>query len=945
MSFAPGDVFDRYEIEALLGEGGMGRVYRALDTRLHRKVALKIVRPAGPGEALPESSADSAARMLREARAAAALAHPNLVSIFDVGEISGTTYLAMELIEGKTLRAYVPPKTGESPVPVERRVRWLLDVARALAAAHRRGLVHRDIKPENVMVRDDDGAVKVLDFGIARHVTAIDPTAATEGAATPAGTMTGNSLVGTPMYMAPEQMRRETIDGRTDQLAWGVVAYELLSGVLPWGDRENAFLVVANLLSNDFVPRPLSELVPDLPAGVESTVMRALQKVPSRRFPTMDELVASLEPAVSSDAMRSPAAIHVATLRSPDPAAQGEPTERVAAVASTHGGPGSYGTSPTGAMIEQLARPATPVIEPRAANVRASGPRVWRLRAIVAVVIASGLVAFLLVRRPVRPAPRGDGPPIASASGKPVPITSLPRPTSTSPDALAAYQEGLQALRDATWDVAVTSFERAVKLDPALAAAHLRLAIVKVWIASPTVARESFQRAAQLRASLPEHEQVLLDALSPYVQGTPSDPVETEKRLREASARTPNDVELLGWLALILGAQQKFEEELTVADRAVSLDPQYADGWDARANALARVGRFDEAKKSLDACIAVSPSAADCLWHLIGIREQQGECAQIEQDAIRWLATQPKSASGYHELSKALLALGHPRATVEEALRQKWQNLADGERAKAEATDRMHLSILEGDFIAAEVEARKLLAIVEPDPNEFAHAAPTRTLVDVQLETGRFAAAGALASEFLRRKNVWVGSVFSSIAMDASLQMVHAELRARMVDEATFEKARKLFLDAWAPRIPPRFHGLLWLYGWARVSDTEAEAKAALAALPSYGALPSFRPRTLAGEDVGRVYYLADHDAEAIPELQHATRSCRALDDPLDHTRAHAYLGFALEETHDTKGACEAFAVVLSRWGNAKPRSVTAEEVAAHAKSLGCPPPPPPPPP
>ncbi|HEY4121735.1 MAG TPA: serine/threonine-protein kinase, partial [Byssovorax sp.] len=214
----PGDTVERYTVEAILGEGGMGSVYRAHDERLERHVALKVVRlEKGEDEG---ARRDSTARLVREARAAAKLDHPNAVSIFDVGELDGTAFIAMELVPGRTLRAALaeipPPAVGD-------RVRWLVDVARALAAAHRAGIVHRDVKPENVMVRPD-GVVKVLDFGIARRAKrGVDPSAPTEEGTIATLTQAGVH-VGTPAYMAPEQIKGDAIDGRTDQFAWGVLA-------------------------------------------------------------------------------------------------------------------------------------------------------------------------------------------------------------------------------------------------------------------------------------------------------------------------------------------------------------------------------------------------------------------------------------------------------------------------------------------------------------------------------------------------------------------------------------------------------------------------------------------------------------------------------------------------------------------------------------------------
>src|SRR5438552_777885 len=206
MPLSPGETFDRYTIEALLGEGGMGTVYRAWDPRLHRRVALKVLRTDRPAD--QENATDAGARMVREARAAAALEQANCVAIFDVGEHAGTRFIAMEYIDGAPLRRFV----GDTSLPVEQRVRWLVDIARALSAAHKRGLIHRDVKPENVMVRND-GAIKVLDFGIAKRAL-IDATGTGAAPRSPrdlaaaldhamAETAAG-TVSGTPQYMAPE---------------------------------------------------------------------------------------------------------------------------------------------------------------------------------------------------------------------------------------------------------------------------------------------------------------------------------------------------------------------------------------------------------------------------------------------------------------------------------------------------------------------------------------------------------------------------------------------------------------------------------------------------------------------------------------------------------------------------------------------------------------------
>jgi serine/threonine-protein kinase len=284
----PGDAFERYTIEAILGQGGMGCVYRAHDPRLGRRVALKVISDGA-------THVDASARLVREARAAAALDHPNAVAIFDVGELAGAPYIVMELVEGRTLRR----ADGDAAAPVATRVAQLADVARALAGAHKRGLIHRDIKPENVMVRED-GEVKVLDFGIARFARGgVDPRGPTQTPALPTLTAEGMKM-GTPVYMAPEQIRGDELDGRADQFAWGVLAYELLAGRLPWRGANDALAVMASVLTDtaDGAALSLAGVSPEIAA----VVLRTLEKRPDDRFASMDDLLRALEAAGRGEA-------------------------------------------------------------------------------------------------------------------------------------------------------------------------------------------------------------------------------------------------------------------------------------------------------------------------------------------------------------------------------------------------------------------------------------------------------------------------------------------------------------------------------------------------------------------------------------------------------------------------------------------------------------------
>lgn len=266
---AVGETFERYAIESLIGRGGMGEVYRASDTRLRRKVALKVLRADRGG-------AEAVARMFREARAAAVLAHPNTVAIHDIGEHEGHCYIVMELVSGQPLLAYV----GDTRVPAARKLGWLVDVASALSAAHKAGVIHRDVKPSNVMVSDDD-IVKVLDFGLARP---LDPVSFR--------TQVGHVL-GTPRYMAPEAIAGAEVDARSDQYAFGLTAYELLAGKHPGG-----------ALTLPAVPAPLHEVLPELSRAVSDVIARTLATQPDDRYATMEDVAVAIEDAVQGRAPR-----------------------------------------------------------------------------------------------------------------------------------------------------------------------------------------------------------------------------------------------------------------------------------------------------------------------------------------------------------------------------------------------------------------------------------------------------------------------------------------------------------------------------------------------------------------------------------------------------------------------------------------------------------------
>jgi serine/threonine protein kinase len=279
-TFAPGARIGSYEVLDRLGTGGMGVVYKARDTRLGRTVAIKVLRPDADPELLR--------RLDREARAASALNHPNIVHIYDVGVAAGDAgehFVVMEHVEGETLRR----RLAHGPLLFPELFELGAQLADGLAKAHRAGIVHRDLKPENVMITPD-GLLKILDFGLVKMMPAPLVQLDTQETLTRQGTQAG-LLVGTLEYMSPEQASGRPVDSRTDQFALGLILGEMAVG-RPLFRRDTPAQVLAAVIERD--PEPLRQQRPDTPPALEAIVARCLQKDPERRFARTDEIAAEL---------------------------------------------------------------------------------------------------------------------------------------------------------------------------------------------------------------------------------------------------------------------------------------------------------------------------------------------------------------------------------------------------------------------------------------------------------------------------------------------------------------------------------------------------------------------------------------------------------------------------------------------------------------------------
>jgi eukaryotic-like serine/threonine-protein kinase len=289
MPLTPGTMLGHYEILAPLGAGSMGEVYRARDTRLDREVAIKVLPE------LASSARDRLVRFEQEAKAAAALNHPNILAVYQMGMYFDVPYLVCELLDGKTLTETI----RRASLPLRKAIDFAIQIAHGLAAAHEKNIVHRDLKPDNIFVTKD-GRIKILDFGLAKIMQP------KESVATVAPTVTLPGMaIGTVGYMSPEQVRGLTTDHRTDIFAFGAILYEMVMGK-PTFSRPTSADTISAILNEE--PSSVSQLSPGIPAGVERVIRRCLEKNPEQRFQSASDLAFALE-ALSEPGIAAPSGI------------------------------------------------------------------------------------------------------------------------------------------------------------------------------------------------------------------------------------------------------------------------------------------------------------------------------------------------------------------------------------------------------------------------------------------------------------------------------------------------------------------------------------------------------------------------------------------------------------------------------------------------------------
>ncbi len=375
----------RYQIVGELGRGSMGVVYQGFDPVIGRTVAIKTMLPEGVS---PQEFQEYKARFQREAMAAGILAHPNIITVYDFGEDNGILYLAMELLEGKSLEKIIQEQTV---LPIETILPSYDQVCGALDHAHRNKIVHRDIKPANIMILSN-GLVKVTDFGIAKMMAM--------------GMTQAGQILGTPNYMSPEQVKGRQIDGRSDIFSLGVILYELVTGEKPFGG-QNITTVIYKIINEN--PIPPRELDASIPAGLSFVISKALAKNVDERYQACRELAEDLRnyknlggsPMVGGGTV---------ILKSPPRAAEPEPEITVPDRTLPLPGPAAAQTPPPTSVADTpISSDAAPInihMTPPAQARRQSVPQiVWVLAALLIVAIAGGFSYWWMIRPQTKSAP------------------------------------------------------------------------------------------------------------------------------------------------------------------------------------------------------------------------------------------------------------------------------------------------------------------------------------------------------------------------------------------------------------------------------------------------------------------------------------------------------------------------------------------------------------
>lgn len=830
--FAPDDLLaGRYRVTRAIARGGMGEVYEVEDTQLHETVALKTLDARLAGDELAR------ARFVGEVKAARRVAHPHVCRLFDFGlhQADGTTtpFLTMELLRGETLEARL--YRGRPSWPEAQAL--LAQVAAAVDEAHRVGVVHRDLKPSNVMlVPGPGGEVRavVTDFGIARRLA--EPAVTAEG-----------EWVGTPAYVAPEQLEGKEVTTGADVYAFGVMMFEVATGRLPF-EGTSAFQVAMQRLSK---PAPLAhEVAADVPAAWSEAIARCLARAPEKRW------------AHLSDAMA-----------------------------------------------------ATLSAAPRPKSKR------WPLA--ISLLAILGVGGWLAVR--------------AAAAGQRLTVAGVPPSDCAHAEAKTHFAAAMGAHAAGRDDLMITHLEQAMQLAPQCGSPPLQRAYVAlVYTTDPYPrAREAFRTALGLRTTLNARDTEFLDALLPAFSD-PSDWKSAAGRLGKLATERPGDAQVQEALGI---ASYKAGERATASAafaRERTLDPTASLGWVLGAQLAAT---DPERVDLLRACVQAIPSGVDCRRELAQYRQNHGECAEVERLGRELTSLAPDVPDGYQFRAKAAAAMDEPTQSIATLLEKARTHLAgsewtDAERATQAAWDGFSLQLRDGRFdeaLASLDDLERQLATLDDDDQE---RNVTQQRVAILFESGEPARADEVARRYL--ESAATRPVPSWPAQDPTPLLLAYRRAAGGLSTAEHRAAALAWAESWRARLSPEGWAATWGPAvWAQTFQSvdplvsETEAREAMAQLPSYGGLP---PASRRPKQVGALLLAAGRIDEALARLEDGAKKCTLEPD----VELLFLLGAARARKGDAAGACAAWRAVEHRWGQAHPRSLTAERARVQAQQAGC---------
>jgi tetratricopeptide (TPR) repeat protein len=520
----------------------------------------------------------------------------------------------------------------------------------------------------------------------------------------------------------------------------------------------------------------------------------------------------------------------------------------------------------------------------------------------------------------------------AASTPTPAPSTT----TSLPPDVAPFFARAADAEREGRHDKACDEYKHAS--DAHTGSADAALAAMLCYRIDAAGGRAYFRRAWGLRSALSARDNAVLDAYEPFFQRDPVDFKAEKARLEAAVARFPDDAALHYYLS---GSYRLDSSDVKRAiaeiDRAIALDPSQPHVLAIATDFHSYDGDFTGSRAMIDRCLRTAPEAIECLQEEQWLDSEEGDCGKMEAAARRMIAIDPTYVGGVHALANALYARGDSVDTVRTLLQRVH---GAGASPRDVRLDDARTAMLAGDFVAAEKVARELAESAKGSLVAADHGMPARLLVAIDREIGREADAAAVARAYLEGRDAWEQAPdFDDWAMidEPTPTMLAARLKVGALSRAEYDAELDKTVAGWNGRATPATRNFIWIYAFATPAETPGDARIAIARLSELEPVPKFKPLSLADEAIGRAYFLAGRTDDAVATLERATKSCFPVDHPMEHTRAHYFLGLAREAKGDVDGACAAYRVVRRRWGEARPRSITADLAAARIATLKCP--------